>query len=103
MVINLLIVIMALPVPYYGTNSPCQACVERDDPHGVMSWSGIIRHFPGNRAVTLNEMILWLRRMAGARTTCSACARLVNLLAIEFATIVSNIPVPGMGGQGGAG
>ena len=103
MVIDFLIVIMALPAPHYGANSPCQACVEREDPQGVMAWSGIIRHFPGNRAATLNEMILWLTRMAGARTTCSACARLVNLLAIEFATIISNIPVPGMRGQGGTG
>ena len=81
---------MAMQAPRYGADPPCQACADRLDQNGVMAWSQIIRHYPNNRAATNNKMVLWLTRMLGARATCNECARLVNVLAIEFINIISN-------------
>ena len=79
-----------MQVPRFGVDPPCQACADRTDPTGVMAWSQIIRHYPTTRAATVNEMVLWLTRMLGARTTCNECARQVLVLAIEFINIISN-------------
>ena len=86
-----LVVLMALPVPNYGSATPCQPCADREDPQGVYHWSAVARHFPDHRAATMHEMIRWMRRMSQARGTCSECARVLNMVAIECATIISNL------------
>ena len=61
-----LVVIMALPVPNYGSATPCKACADREDPQGVYHWSAVMRHFLDHRAATTHEMIRWMRRMSQA-------------------------------------
>ena len=86
-----LVVLMALPVPNYGLATPCPACADRKDPQGVWHWSAVARHYLDHRAATMHAMIKWLKRMSQARGTCNECARALNMVAIEFATIVSDL------------
>ena len=81
---------MALPVPNYGLVTPCPACDDRRDPEGVWHWSAVARHYPDHRAATMQALIRWLKRMSQARGTCNECARVLNMVAIELATIVTD-------------
>jgi hypothetical protein len=69
---------MAMQVPRFGVDSPCQACADRTSPTGVMAWSQIVRLYPTARAATINEIVLWLNRMLGARNICNECANVLE-------------------------
>ena len=56
-----------------------------------MDWSQTIRLYPASRAVSINEVMLWLNRMLGARNVCNECSRLVLVLAVEFINVIGNI------------
>ena len=81
---------MALPVPNYGLGTPCPSCPDRKDPAGVWHWSAVARHYPGHSAATMHKLIKWLKRMSQAQGVCNDCCRVLNMVAIELATIVTD-------------
>ena len=86
----ILAVFMALPEPNYGLATPCPACPDRKDPQGVWHWSAVARHYPAHRAATMHAMIRWLKRMSQAQGTCNECSQVLNMVAIELATIITD-------------
>ena len=81
---------MALPVPNYGISMPCLSCRERKDPDGVWHWSAVARHFPVQSAATMHKLIKWLKHMSQAPGVCNDCSRVLNMVAIELAVMVTD-------------
>ena len=80
--------VMALPEANYGMATPCPSCPDRKDTKGVWHWSSVARHYPDFNAATMQSLLRWLKRMSQNPGTCNECSRVLNMVAIELATIV---------------
>ena len=80
--------VMALPMPNYGMATACPSCPDRKDSKGVWHWSSVVRHYPDFNAATMQSLLKWLKRMSQAHGVCNDCSRVLNMVAIELATIV---------------
>ena len=89
-VISLVIAVsaMALPAANYGLARQCPSCPDRKDTEGVWHWSSVARHYPDFNAASMQSLLKWLKRMSQQTGTCNDCSRVLNMVAIELATIV---------------